>query len=51
MAADAVKNSFVEALPAALAVEIFHNFSLVHDDIMDEAHCEGERLQCMKSGI
>ena len=37
MAADAVKNSFVEALPAALAVEIFHNFSLVHDDIMDEA--------------
>jgi len=26
-----------EALPAALAVEIFHNFSLVHDDIMDAA--------------
>lgn len=26
-----------EALPAALAVEIFHNFSLVHDDIMDDA--------------
>lgn len=25
------------ALPAALAVEIFHNFTLVHDDIMDEA--------------
>ena len=25
------------ALPAAMAVEIFHNFSLVHDDIMDEA--------------
>lgn len=25
------------ALPAALAVEVFHNFSLVHDDIMDEA--------------
>lgn len=24
-------------LPAALAVEVFHNFSLVHDDIMDEA--------------
>ncbi len=28
---------FKRALPAALAVEIFHNFSLVHDDIMDEA--------------
>ena len=37
LAADAVKGDFREALPAALAVEIFHNFSLVHDDIMDEA--------------
>ena len=26
-----------EALPAALSVEVFHNFSLVHDDIMDDA--------------
>jgi geranylgeranyl diphosphate synthase type II len=26
-----------EALPAALAVELFHNFTLVHDDIMDKA--------------
>lgn len=26
-----------EALPAALAVEVFHNFTLVHDDIMDHA--------------
>jgi len=26
-----------EALNAALAVEVFHNFSLVHDDIMDDA--------------
>ncbi len=25
------------ALPAALAVEVFHNFTLVHDDIMDDA--------------
>lgn len=25
------------AIPAALAVELFHNFSLVHDDIMDHA--------------
>ncbi|RWW91772.1 polyprenyl synthetase family protein [Flavobacterium cerinum] len=27
--------NFKSALPAALAVEVFHNFSLVHDDIMD----------------
>lgn len=26
-----------EALPAALAVELFHNFTLMHDDIMDKA--------------
>ncbi|NNE45701.1 MAG: polyprenyl synthetase family protein [Rhodothermales bacterium] len=26
-----------EALPAALAVEVFHNFTLVHDDIMDHS--------------
>ena len=26
-----------KALPAAYAVELFHNFSLIHDDIMDEA--------------
>jgi len=26
-----------DALPAAIAVEVFHNFSLIHDDIMDAA--------------
>ena len=26
-----------QALDAALAIEVFHNFSLVHDDIMDDA--------------
>ncbi len=26
-----------EAIPAALAVELFHNFSLIHDDILDNA--------------
>lgn len=29
--------NFERALPVALAIEIFHNFTLVHDDIMDEA--------------
>ncbi|MGV6830133.1 MAG: polyprenyl synthetase family protein [bacterium] len=28
---------YKKALPAALAVEVFHNFTLVHDDIMDDA--------------
>jgi geranylgeranyl diphosphate synthase, type II len=26
-----------EALPAAMAIEYFHNFSLIHDDVMDAA--------------
>jgi geranylgeranyl diphosphate synthase type II len=26
-----------KALPAAIAVEVFHNFTLLHDDIMDKA--------------
>ncbi|MBW2961880.1 polyprenyl synthetase family protein [Mesonia aestuariivivens] len=29
--------SYKKALDAALAIEVFHNFSLVHDDIMDDA--------------
>jgi geranylgeranyl diphosphate synthase type II len=31
------RTDYIRALPAALAVEYFHNFTLVHDDIMDEA--------------
>ncbi len=31
------RDDFERALPAAYAIEIFHNFSLVHDDIMDNA--------------
>lgn len=37
MAAELFEGTYEEALDAALAIEIFHNFSLVHDDIMDEA--------------
>ena len=37
MAAEALGAQAEVALPAAHAVERFHNFSLIHDDIMDEA--------------
>lgn len=37
IAAEAFGVSYEKALDAALAIEIFHNFSLVHDDIMDDA--------------
>jgi len=37
MAAEVFDADYNQALPAAMAVEMFHNFSLVHDDIMDAA--------------
>ena len=32
-----------DAIPAALAVELFHNFTLIHDDIMDNARIRRNR--------
>jgi geranylgeranyl diphosphate synthase type II len=37
MSAEIFDGNCKKALPAAIAVEMFHNFSLVHDDIMDDA--------------
>ena len=37
MAADIFGNNHRKAIDAALAIEIFHNFTLMHDDIMDSA--------------
>ena len=37
MASDIFSNDYKQAFPAALAIEVFHNFTLVHDDIMDDA--------------
>lgn len=34
---EAFGGSIEEAMPAAMAVEVFHNFTLLHDDIMDNA--------------
>ncbi|MCB0448498.1 MAG: polyprenyl synthetase family protein [Confluentibacter sp.] len=37
LTAEIFNGHYKEALNAALSVEVFHNFSLVHDDIMDDA--------------
>ncbi|MCL6274471.1 polyprenyl synthetase family protein [Muricauda sp. 2012CJ35-5] len=37
MTAELFGGKVENALDAALAIEVFHNFSLVHDDIMDDA--------------
>ncbi len=37
------KQDVENALPAALAIEVFHNFTLLHDDIMDKADVRRNR--------
>lgn len=37
MATEVFDTDYRKALSAATAVEVFHNFSLIHDDIMDDA--------------
>ena len=37
MASEVFNVDCEKAIPAATAVEVFHNFSLIHDDIMDDA--------------
>lgn len=37
MTAEIFNCDYKKALDAALSVEVFHNFSLIHDDIMDDA--------------
>lgn len=37
LAAELFGSDKATALPQALCIEVFHNFTLIHDDIMDEA--------------
>lgn len=37
MGCDLFKGEIEKAMPAAIAIELFHNFTLLHDDIMDQA--------------
>jgi len=37
------QDDIYNALPAALAIEVFHNFTLLHDDIMDKADVRRNR--------
>ncbi|NCB09438.1 MAG: polyprenyl synthetase family protein, partial [Bacteroidia bacterium] len=43
MAYNLFSNEITRALPAAVAVEVFHNFTLLHDDIMDKADMRRNR--------
>lgn len=48
LACESVGGKFSSALPAATAIEILHNFTLVHDDIMDNAHMRRGRNSVYK---
>ncbi len=37
------QNNISNALPAAIGIEVFHNFTLLHDDIMDKADMRRNR--------
>lgn len=37
LATDMFSGNLKAALPAATAIEVFHNFTLIHDDVMDNA--------------
>ena len=37
MSCELFDGNYPDALPAALGIEVFHNFTLLHDDIMDKA--------------
>ena len=37
-----------KAIPAAMAIEVFHNFTLLHDDIMDQAEMRRNTLSVYK---
>lgn len=51
MSADIFGGQSEKALDAALAIEVFHNFSLVHDDIMDGAPLRRGKPTVLKNGI
>jgi len=42
---------FEKAMPQAIAIELFHNFTLIHDDIMDNAPIRRGKETVFKNGI
>jgi len=48
LAGNLFSESIENAIPAALAIEVFHNFTLLHDDIMDQAELRRNSLSVYK---
>lgn len=59
LATDMYNGNLYDVLPAAMALEVFHNFTLLHDDVMDKAgirrghatvHCKWNENTAILSG-
>ncbi|MFQ5874918.1 MAG: polyprenyl synthetase family protein [Dehalococcoidia bacterium] len=50
LACEAVGGDYQLALPAAAAIELVHNFSLIHDDIEDRGHLRHHRVVAVGAG-
>lgn len=48
LASNLFSNTVEKAFPVALAIELFHNFTLLHDDIMDGAEMRRNNLSVYK---
>lgn len=48
LAAESAGGNWKDALPAAAAVELLHNFSLIHDDIQDDSEIRHNRATVWK---
>ena len=48
MSCDLFSGDIYDAMNCAIAVEVFHNFTLLHDDIMDEAEMRRNSLSVYK---
>lgn len=48
LACNLFNDEIEKAYPAALAIEVFHNFTLLHDDIMDQAEMRRNSLSVYK---
>ncbi len=51
MAVDLFGKDVDKAINPALAIEIFHNFSLLHDDLMDNADMRRGKPAVHKNGV
>ena len=51
LACNIFSDNALQALPAAAALEVFHTFTLLHDDIMDNAPTRRANPPFMANGV